>query len=281
MLASILRQALPLISELQSPSRRQNIKLLRRTEIDFTVRNFQVKTIDNPAELRQVLALRRAVFHREFAGRIFSWRSDRDCYDDVADHLAIFDRQANKIAGVYRLINSQSEGPFYSATEFDIDGLLALPGRKLELSRACISPEYRKGAVIALLWRGLAMYAARAEIDYLFGLSSVTTTNVVKIAQIHRYFQSAGLIHDSLTTTPTNKYRIDNFSEILADVAQDPESEATGAAEVPSLLKTYINAGARVCSQPVIDKEFRCADWLTILEMRHLTASFGRKFMQS
>lgn len=280
MLASILRQAIPLLSELQAPRFRPPVKLMRGTEVDFTVRNFQIKTIDSPAEFRQVLGLRRDVFHREFAGRKLCWRSDKDRYDDVADHLAIFDRESNKIAGVYRLIDSQSAGTFYSSSEFDIDGLLALTGHKLELSRACIRPEYRNGTVIALLWRGLLMYAAKAKIDYLFGLSSVTTTDPIKIAHIHQYFHAAGLIHDSLTALPTDKYRIENFDEILMNVRKDPQTEATGAAAVPSLLKTYIKAGARVCSQPVIDSAFHCADWLTILDMRQLNASYGRKFVQ-
>jgi putative hemolysin len=52
------------------------------------------------------------------------------------------------------------------------------------------------------------------------------------------------------------------------------------AQTVPPLVKTYIRAGARVCSQPVIDRDFNCADWLTVLDMKRLTGSYDRKYMQ-
>lgn len=281
MLAAILRQAMPLIPDLPRPAFRQRPVHRRRTIVDFTVRNFQVKTVDSAQELRQVLALRRTVFHREFAGRWLSLKSDRDSFDAEADHLAIFDRRAGKVAGVYRLITSQAERSFYSATEFDIAGLLALPGRKVELSRACIARPYRNGIVIALLWRGLAEYAKAAGADYLFGLSSINTVDPFAIAKVHAHFLRAGLVDDSFRTAPTRKFRIQGFQETLAAVAHDVTAEDEGEALVPSLLKTYIKAGARICSQPVIDRDFNCADWLTVLDMRQLREAYGRKFMRA
>jgi putative hemolysin len=280
MLAAILRQAMPLIPDLPRPAFRQRAVHRRRTVVDFTVRNYQVKTVDSAQELRQVLALRRTVFHHEFAGRWLSLKSDKDAFDDEADHLAIFDRRAGKIAGVYRLITSQAGRPFYSATEFDIAGLLALPGRKVELSRACIARPYRNGIVIALLWRGLAEYAKAAGADYLFGLSSINTVDPFAIAKVHTHFLSAGLVDFSFGTAPTRKFRIQGFQETLAAVAHDAMAEEDGEALVPSLLKTYIKAGAKICSQPVIDRDFNCADWLTVLDMRQLREAYGRKFMR-
>lgn len=280
MLATFLRQAMPLFPERARPSLKAKLSYPRKVAVDFTVRDYQVKTVETVEEFNKVLALRRSVFHYEFAGKWLSLRSDKDRFDADADHLAIFDRKADKLAGVYRLIPSRDARAFYSATEFNISRFLDTPGKKLELSRACIAREYRNGAVIALLWKGLAEYAKAAGTDYLFGMSSFNTVDTFAIAKVHCYFKSVGLLDESYAMEPTSKFKIFGFAETLAAVANDPTAVDEGRGLVPSLLKTYIKAGAKVCSQPVIDRDFHCADWLTVLDMRRLTGSFDRKFMQ-
>jgi putative hemolysin len=241
--------------------------------VDFVARGFRVKTIDTAAEMRQVLALRRKVFHYEFARKWISLSSDRDVYDDRADHLAIICQETGRIVGVYRLIVSGPDQIYYSSTEFDISRFVASGGRKLELSRACIDRDYRTGAVIALLWKGLAEYAKVAQIDYLFGLSSVATTDPVTIKTLHAHFQKSGLLDDTFGFVPRDGFKIKGFEGI-------PSGDMDPLELIPPLLKTYIKAGAKICSQPVIDRDFNCADWLTILDMRQLHAAFDRRFMK-
>lgn len=242
--------------------------------VDFSVRDYHVKTIENKAELKQALALRRSVFHYEFAKKWISLRSDQDEFDTAADHIAIFDRKANRIAGVYRLIPSSATSKFYSASEFDIGGILKLPGHKVELSRACIHRDYRNGIVINLLWKGIAEYIKASGADYLFGLSSINTTDPAEIARIHRYFVRMGYADLSHATEARPAYKIEGFDQL--EKATDPEE----LVEIPSLFKTYLKAGAKICSQPVIDQDFNCADWLTMLDMKAIAASFDRKFMR-
>jgi putative hemolysin len=253
----------------------------RKITVDFTARNYRVKTVESTEELRQVLRLRRSVFHYEFAKKWISLKSDKDEFDDDADHLAIFDQETGKVAGVYRLIPSHVGRRFYSSSEFDVSTFLATPGNKLELSRACISKEYRNGVVISLLWRGIAEYARAAGTDYLFGLTSINTTDLTRIADTCRYFESEGLLDMSYNMTPKAKYMIPNFEDIMSGRAGigDGTVEAAGR-DVPPLIKSYIRAGAKVCSQPVIDRVFNCADWLTVLDMRKLAASYERKYRQ-
>ncbi len=272
-LPDVMRQPRPMVRPKAFP---------RKVKLDFAVRGYRVKTIETHAELKQVLSLRRNVFHHEFAGKWFSFRSDRDEYDDLADHLAIFDAKTGRLAGAYRMIPSHASDRFYSATEFDISRILALPGRKIELSRACIHKDYRNGIVIALLWKGIAEYAKAAGTDYLFGLSSINTIDPAQIAAICRYFEKNDLVDRSLDVAPRGKYAIDGFADHL-EKAYGSESGLGGIDAVqlvPSLFKTYIKAGAKVCWQPVIDRDFRCADWLTVLDMKKLAPAFGRKFMQ-
>ena len=286
MLSTLLRQNVGLFlpDALRTFPRLVKPQFERKIKVDFVARDYRVKTVETQAELKQVLGLRRSVFHYEFAKKWISLKSDKDEFDDVADHLAIFDEKTGKIAGVYRLIPSHVSRRFYSNTEFDISNFLGIPGNKLELSRACINKEYRNGVVISLLWKGIAEYARAADTDYLFGLSSMTTVDQRKIALVCKYFQDKGLEDLSYSIAPRAKYRIDDFETVLAAACAETAG-ATPAEDVsaliPSLVKSYIRAGARVCSRPVIDRDFNCADWLTVLNMRKMTTSYERKYGQA
>jgi putative hemolysin len=224
MLSTLIRQNvslwLPDVLRLLPPfSLVRKVEFQRKVKVDFAARDYRVKTIETAEELKQVLKLRRSVFHYEFAKKWISLRSDRDQFDDIADHLAIFDEKAGRIAGVYRLIPSNigalttraDARGFYSNSEFDIAPFLALPGNKLELSRACINREYRNGVVISLLWKGIAEYAKAAGTHYLFGLSSMSAVDERQIARVSRYFREKGLEDLSAGITPRAKYRIEGY----------------------------------------------------------------------
>lgn len=277
MLASLLRQSrAPFRSDWTRPLRKAELlkkPFARKYKVDFEARGYRIKTIDTMAEMRQVLALRRRVFHYEFARKWISLSSDKDRFDDRADHLAIICQETSRIVGVYRLIVSGPDQIYYSDTEFNISGFIRQAGRKVELSRACIDRDYRTGTVIALLWKGLAEYAKVAQADFLFGLSSVTTTDKGVIKALHCHFEERGMVDLSFGMDPRSEYGIEGFAGI--NPASIEASEL-----IPPLLKTYIKAGAKICSQPVIDRDFNCADWLTILDMRQLNQAFDRRFMK-
>ncbi|NLP03545.1 MAG: GNAT family N-acetyltransferase [Fibrobacter sp.] len=100
--------------------------------------------------------------------------------------------------GTYRLISSLFHKKFYSSTEFNLDDIINLPGTKLELGRACVHRDFRTGTPIALLWRGITDYIRETGTKYLFGCSSVKTTNIRIIASIYRYFQENGKVSDEI-----------------------------------------------------------------------------------
>ncbi len=251
----------------------------RKVAVDFTVRNFRVKTIESSAEMRQVLALRHKVFHLEFSRKRLSLTTDKDQYDLKADHLAIFDLSTSRLAGVYRLMSSRGTQNFYSQSEFHLGSFLDTEGTKLELSRACIDKDYRNGVIISLLWKGLAEYAKADQTHWLFGLSSVNTTQMDQVIALHRFFSEKGIFDDRFGIRPQTHFKIKSFDEhYLQSPSQKVELATDG---LPSLFKTYIKAGARVCSQPVIDRDFACADWLTVLDLSQLTGAFDRRFMKN
>lgn len=243
--------------------------------IDFTRGDFQVKTVRSNRDLRQVQSLRYDVFHREFKQSKFPFGLDLDRFDAWSDHLVIVDRKTGCFVGTYRLLLEDRAPYFYSETEFDMHALKALPGKKLELSRACIHRDYRNGVIIGLLWRGLVHYIQAAGVDYLFGMSSLKSTDPSEIARVYQSLSSSGSIDEMVPVRPTGQFVIPGFHGLVDLVSRElpPDPEM-----VPPLLRSYIRAGAKVIGEPALDKEFRCADFVTLLEMSKLGKAYERKF---
>ena len=53
---------------------------------------------------------------------------------------------------------------------------------------------------------------------------------------------------------------------------------AEAESKIPSLLKSYIKAGAKISSYPAYDKDFNCIDFVTVLERKNLDSKLVRKF---
>lgn len=223
------------------------------------------------------MRLRYEVFHREFLNKKFPYGFDSDSFDLAADHLVIKDKAAGRIVGTYRLISSLYARSFYSETEFNLEKFLALPGNKLEMSRACIHRDYRKGVVMTLLWRGLVEYIQKVEAKYLFGCGSVKTMDPMQIRTVSEYLKREGHTSELLGATPLPNFQLDKLHDGTEIVGY--EYEATAAKKlVPALLNSYLRAGAKVAPSPALDRDFRCIDFLTVLNMDELTRSYERKY---
>jgi len=243
--------------------------------VEFSRGDFVVKTVRSKRDLRQVQSLRYDVFHREYKQKKFPFGLDLDRFDAWSDHLVIMDQKTGCFVGTYRLLLEDRAPYFYSETEFDMSPLKALPGKKLELSRACIHKDYRNGVVIGLLWRGLVQYVQASGADYLFGMSSFKSTDPAEIARAYVQLRADKAIDETLPCLPIGNYKIPEFHEIVgiesARGAQSPEI-------IPALLKSYLRAGAKVIGEPALDEDFKCADFLTILDMKNLGKAYERKF---
>ncbi len=246
----------------------------KRVHVEFTRGHFTVKTVSSKRQLWQVMTLRYDVFHKEYMNKRLPYGIDRDRFDLIADHLVIVDNRINKIVGTYRLISSEISDEFYSQTEFNISDLLSKRGTKIELSRACIRKDYRNGATITLLWRGIMEYLAASEASWLFGMGSVKTTDPDQTASVYKCFVEDGCLDTSLSIAANSSYRIHDFSERLARAQVSPESREM----MPPLLKSYIRAGAVLAGDPAVDLDFQCTDFFVILEVAKMTQAFHRKY---
>lgn len=248
----------------------------RKVPIRIEKDNFIIKTAENDDEVNETLRLRYEVFQKELLGRRSAFGIDIDRYDAIADHLVLIDKNINSIVGTYRLISSAHSDRYYSENEFNIANLLRQPGSKLELGRACIQKAYRNSNMIALLWMGLGEYIAATKARYLFGCSSVSTTDPLEVAMLHRYLRDNHYTPEATRVFPHKKHRIKRFGEYLAQVerSEDLRSDEIAKKKVPALITSYLMAGARIAGEPALDRDFQCVDFFTICDFEAINRGY-------
>ena len=198
----------------------------------------------------------------------------------MCDHLIIQDKKTGRIIGTYRMNCSTYSENFYSAQEFNLNRILNQPGVKIELGRACIHRDYRKGSVISLLWRGIADYMSATQAQLLFGCASIKTQSPREAALLYRYFFEDKRFAPEYFAPPTLAYTLPQLDLWIQNVKGPlTEAERTEAeALIPPLCRAYLKIGAFLGGEPAWDEEFKCIDFLTILHKEDLNRSLWKKY---
>lgn len=244
------------------------------------VGNFEFKIARTKKEIRMAQKLRWRVFYEQGNAQSDPMtrlrRRDICPFDAMSDHLIVLDHSAkgrrgkirSRVVGTYRLLRQDNaHNGFYSASEFDVEGLLARhPGKIfLELGRSCILPEYRSKRVLELLWRGIWIYALHHRIDVMIGCASLP--GVVPSAQepilsyIHNHATATGLW--SVPVVPGRNLAI-------ADFCAESEGNKKIRVSIPPLVKGYLRLGARFGEGLFIDRQFGTTDIFVILPVAEI-----------
>lgn len=246
--------------------------------LNFSNQFYEVKTVDTVEEFHQVLKLRYEVFFQEFStfkGRWNLFPYDVDLHDFSCDHLVVKENKTGKIVACYRLLSSKNQHKvdhYYSEGEFDISPFLKAPGHKVELGRACVDKNYRKGTVIALLWKGLCEYARLSESKYLFGCSSIVRKDFDKYAGLQKHLRQTLAVLD-YDIQPTKKYQPERHGLSFKD-----DSDEIDLKGLSPLLMMYLKAGAKMSSTAAYDKQMDCLDIFTVMDFENISGEFLRKF---
>lgn len=251
-----------------------------KIEIQTDVGPFVMKTVTTVDELKEALALRYEVFQKEMIGKKAPTGIDVDEYDFDCDHLIVKDKRSDRIVGTYRLNCSLFTNNFYSAREFILAPIFRQPGTKLELGRACIHKDFRRGVLISLLWRGIAEYMAAADAQVLFGCATVMTDDPRESALLTRYFEEEGRMISGPRVRPTLPYTMPMLSYFLDEYRNPLSAEQKAAAEelLPPLCRTYLKIGAAIGGEPAWDREFSCIDFLTVLDRQDLNKTLWKRY---
>jgi putative hemolysin len=176
---------------------------------------------------------------------------------------------------------------YYSEQEFNFAPYEPLRPGILELGRACIHMDHRTPEVLMLLWRGIAQYACDMGLRYLAGCSSINSQNPAEGWQMYGQL-SQYRVPPEFATEPTQAYAcpIEPGSEAAqsSTLAHDgkqaePQALPPTLCKVPKLLKTYLAIGARIAAPPAWDRAFGTIDFLTLLDLRLLSASARNRFL--
>lgn len=215
-------------------------------------------------EVDAALRLRFEVFNLELGEGLsesFATGRDEDRFDSACHHLIVVERASGSIVGTYRMQTSAMAATghgFYSAAEFD---LTRLPEEVIddavELGRACIARPHRNTRVLFLLWRGIAAYVAHNQKRFLFGCCSLTSRDSRDGHAAMRMIERDGLVDPEhfVPTRPAHRCSPDDGA------ADDARSVA-----LPPLFGMYMRFGARVCSEPALDREFGTIDFLVLFD---------------
>jgi putative hemolysin len=217
---------------------------------------------------------------------------DTDRFDAVCEHLLVEDRLSWRVVGTYRMqsgVTAARHHGYYSEQEFNMAPYEPLRPGILELGRASIDREHRTPEVLMLLWRGIAQYATDMGLRYLLGCSSLNSNDPAEGWQMYRQLENFRVAPE-FETMPTAAYACPTEQQ---DADAQPAfcqtdrslpvevSPAPGKTpvKVPKLLRTYLAIGARIAAPPAWDREFRTIDFLTLLDLKLLSAAARNRFL--
>jgi putative hemolysin len=219
---------------------------------------------------------------------------DTDRFDVICEHLLVEDKQENnpsrRVVGTYRMQSGMTAAQnlgYYSEQEFNFAPYEPLRPGILELGRASIDREHRTPEVLTLLWRGIAQYATDMGLRYLLGCSSINSKDPAEGWQMYRQLEHYR-VSPEFETLPTEAFACPTELEgALAQSSSSPsEGEGTEATalpantpKVPKLLRTYLTIGARIGGPPAWDREFGTIDFLTLLDLKMVSASARNRFL--
>lgn len=224
------------------------------------------------AEIREAQRLRYKVFAEEMGAQLISGASgiDQDEFDAVCDHLIVRDTHSGEVVGTYRILPPERAariGGYYSEQEFDFTRLTYLKPGMVEIGRSCVHSDYRGGAVITLLWSGLADYLRLRNYDYLIGCASVSMSDGGNMAaSLYKKLKVEVLSPVEWRVVPRTGLPLDRLRDDIPVLT-------------PPLIKAYLRVGAYICGEPAWDAEFNCADFMMLLSVKEMNQHYARHFM--
>ncbi|MFC8433491.1 GNAT family N-acetyltransferase [Streptomyces sp. NPDC057253] len=223
-------------------------------------------------DVRAAQRLRHDVFAGEMGALLATPQPglDIDGFDAYCDHLLVRDTVTGQVVGTYRLLPPERAavaGRLYSESEFDLTPLDTIRPGLVEVGRSCVHPDHRDGAVIGLIWAGIARYMVDRGHDWLAGCCSIPLAD-------------GGALAAGTWDRVRTKYLAPEEFRVRPLLPWEPTAEApAGHTELPPLLRGYLRLGAWVCGRPAHDPDFGVADMYVLLSMRRVNARYLRHFL--
>ncbi|WP_299055191.1 lysophospholipid acyltransferase family protein [uncultured Polaribacter sp.] len=227
---------------------------------------------------------------------------DVDSFDSYYHHLLLWDREANCLAGAYRMglgkeIYKQfGVDGFYIHTLFRIEPELhQMMSNTIEMGRAFIIGEYQqKPMPLFLLWKGIVHVTLRyPEYKYLMGgvsisnqFSDFSKSLMIEFMKSHYYDPYiAQYIH------PKKEYKVklkDGDKDFVFDATKADMQKfdkiideiEPGALRIPVLIKKYVKQNARLVAFNVDPKFNNAVDGLMYIKVSDIPDSTVKPVME-
>lgn len=224
-------------------------------------------------EIRETQRLRYQVFTEELGARLRCRipGHDSDLYDHYCEHLVVRGGPSQSIVGSYRILSpvaARQVGAYYSEGEFDLSCLENLRPQMAEVGRWCIHPDHRSGAVITLLWAGLAEYMVSRGYEHLIGCAPIGMADGGhNAANLFQQLSPAQIAPSDFRVHPFDRLPYERLANGLP-------------ALMSTLIKGYLRAGAWVCGELAWDPNFNTADMLLLLPLSRFNTRHPRHFVK-
>lgn len=224
------------------------------------------------AEVVAAQRLRHEVFAGEMGATLHTSvpGHDVDEFDQHCDHLVVRDDRTGEIVGGYRMLppeRAREAGRLYSDGEFDLTNLDDIRGSTVETGRSCVHPDHRNGAVVSLVWAGIARYMLLSGHKWLVGCASIP-------------LQDGGGLAAGVWDTVHAKHYAPERYRVTPHHPWDVDAVARpGRTVLPPLLKGYLRLGAKICGRPALDADFGVADLFILLGMDHMDQRYLKFFL--
>jgi putative hemolysin len=195
---------------------------------------------------------------------------DIDEFDAFCDHLVVREDRTGEIVSTYRMLppdRAAEAGKLYSETEFDLTALAELRPAIVETGRSCVHPDHRTGAVVSLMWAGIARYMLLTGRTMLAGCASVPIGDGGGLAAA-----VWNMVRDNHMSPP--EYRVRPLHPWQPDGVRPAPRTL-----VPPLLKGYLRLGAWVCGPPALDADFGVADLFVLLDIAKVDPRYIKFFL--
>lgn len=235
-------------------------------------RRYRAETACDLASVRASQALRYRIFAGEMGASLKTRIPgfDYDEIDDYCDHLLVRDTRSGDIVACTRLLSGEAAGRlgrFYSESEFELDRVLSLPGRFLEIGRTCVDSAHRGSVVLGTLWSGLSEYVAQGHFTYLMGCASIAPgPSGFAVDAVYGQIRPDQFASRDLNVRP--RVPVPDHLRCVRDESG-----------IPPLLQAYLRLGCRICGQPCWDPDFNVMDVFILLDLTRLQSRYEKRFM--
>lgn len=269
---------------------KEEINWVKEEYLLFRIKNNYVFSVPSPSipNIMREIGRLREITYREIGEGTNNSR-DIDEYDEYYEQLFIWDDEAGKIVGGYRVGKGKDILSMYGIKGLYINSLfhidrefLTVLKETIELGRSFIVKEYqRKTISLFLLWKGILYFLLKhPEYRYLVGPVSISNTysDFAKSMIVNYIHANHFNYEQALYIRPRKSFKakippqinmeafhkftkgnINKFDHFIQDI--EP------GFKTPVLLKKYINLNAELVGFNVDPKFNYCLDGLMILDL--------------